>query len=293
MFCLNNGEHTSEQTIRSILAQKECIVELVIVKGRSEIDAHSRLYSLSNQICREFDLTVKIDSDMTIVTDDLFQRLFSFMGECSPKSWFVAPIFDSFLERPIYGIHFWGPKVKFHRPRDEIFPDRLPPKRGRKIRLCLKGLLPVNHLQNASPEQLASFLVRRLRKVLLGARGESAFWSLFLEEVPDPSGGPDVSFQTLRAEALNQFESVISDPNKAVELILNKVQSGKSEAVPKDLLEIWSSPSAALFRDAHADEGKCNSILLARMRRVGAKIRPTQTCNHSACGRIADLFTTN
>lgn len=128
LYC---GEQDYPHCQKSIESQSGVEVEHFVISNRPNKEAHEALYSKFMDKAHDFDLFVKVDSDMVICRSDLFKRLASCFEDKSAIDMITVPVRDFFTGCEIAGLNAFRSSVTWDEARDRIFVDNEPVPRDK------------------------------------------------------------------------------------------------------------------------------------------------------------------
>jgi hypothetical protein len=165
-------ENEIEQCLRSIRGQVGVECEHFLIEGLPKGEAHRRLYGTFMERAAEFDLFVKVDADMVLVSDSIFRRMYERMvAEPSVLDLCVA-VHDFFSLRLIMGLHgyrssvTWPTPDETGAPSERLFTDRSPVPKSARLN-DRRDLAPAaRHCPDPSPFQSFHYGLHRGAKLL-------------------------------------------------------------------------------------------------------------------------------
>jgi hypothetical protein len=198
---LYTQENEIEQCLRSIRGQVGVDCEHFLIEGLPKSEAHRRLYGAFMERAAEFDLFVKVDADMVLLSDTLFQRMGQRMSAAPQVLDLCIAVSDFFSRRLIMGLHgyrssvTWPPTDEGAAPDARLFTDQCPVPKSARLNDRRELAPAALHCPDPSPFQSFHYglhrgakllAVRRRRSPGEGARrahavNREAAWHAFLE----------------------------------------------------------------------------------------------------------------
>jgi hypothetical protein len=161
------NENEFEECVASIRQQTYQEIEHFIIEGLSKHEAHDALYSTFMARAHEFDLFMKIDADMVLEDQNFVSSIVEdFRQFPSHIDVLTIPVYDMYLRQPIIGLHTFRNTVKWPRISDQLFTDKFPVPKERRIIEHERYLKKVTHCKNPSPFQAFHFGVHRGVKIV-------------------------------------------------------------------------------------------------------------------------------
>lgn len=122
-----SNENDFDECVKSINNQKFVSIDHYVVQGLREYDAHENLYEKWENEKESFDAFVKVDADTILRDDTIIFNCVEELKESIDKGFtsLQCPLYDHFLEGPIYGLNCYSRLVKFDKPKSRIFCDRM------------------------------------------------------------------------------------------------------------------------------------------------------------------------
>ena len=110
---LYSGENEFEECVASIKKQSYQNFEPLVIRNLPNKEAHDTLYKTFMDRSHEFDLMIKIDADMVIENERLFEKIVrKFQRNDKLKDLEIA-VFDFFSNQLIWGMHAYRNTVKW------------------------------------------------------------------------------------------------------------------------------------------------------------------------------------
>lgn len=161
---LHHGECQVAQAIESLRAQKEVDLDLCIITGAANLEAHRRVYQEFMARSSEFDFFLKLDADM-VLSDETSVARATQQSAATAADDLVLPLHDWLVDESIYGAHLFRSEMRWAIPADErLFVDTDPSNLGRKVVVRDWAEPFALHNPHPSDEQAYVFGVHRGRK---------------------------------------------------------------------------------------------------------------------------------
>jgi hypothetical protein len=94
-----------------------------IVEGLPDRDAHDALYGRFMKLADDYDLFLKLDADMVIENEFLFEQIVGVFRSNNHIDMFTIPVYDYFSRQFILGLHTFRNTVTWQL-RDDVFTDK-------------------------------------------------------------------------------------------------------------------------------------------------------------------------
>jgi hypothetical protein len=120
LFC---GENEFDSCLASINKQSHHNYHHFVIKYLGKRDAHVALYSRFMQEAKNFDLFVKVDADMVLTNDRLFESIVDRFERRQQLQNLQIAVHDFFSERLIGALHSYRANVVWDTNLDPIFTD--------------------------------------------------------------------------------------------------------------------------------------------------------------------------
>lgn len=131
-----------------------------------EWEAHERLYETFMARRREFDLCVKLDADMVLISPDVLREMVMFMARRPGVDDVTFAVHDYLSDCLILGLHVFTHRAIWHAPEHAYQPDQDPDIPGERLR-CFGPPAPVaRHACDPSRYQAFHFGAHRMLKAL-------------------------------------------------------------------------------------------------------------------------------
>lgn len=123
LYC---GENEFDSCIDSIEQQQNSIHSAFVIKNKIKRDAHKLLYNTFMSQCQDFDIFVKVDADMVLARNNLFESIGQYFSQRNWLHHLQIPVEDWYSLRLIGALHSFRSNVQWGKTRDNVFTDRSP-----------------------------------------------------------------------------------------------------------------------------------------------------------------------
>ena len=197
---MSSGEVTIDKSIESIGRQSRCDVELEIIRGLPEGEAHNRLYTLLNERGDEFDVLAKVDPDMVLGNPTFFSSVGGQFQMFPSLASLVVPVWDFLTHRNILGLHLWRRGVRFMTHDGGLWHDHvsISSHPRNRVLVSLSSQSPVTHFSEGSDAQIVRYVWRRLVKAAMARRSLSVF-----RAIPNIYRAEKIPFRSRAVHALS------------------------------------------------------------------------------------------
>lgn len=159
-------ENDFDECVASIKKQTYRNFEHFVFKGLPNKEAHDTLFRDFLEKSEEFDLMVKVDADMVIENEHLFERIIGVFKENPILDLLSIAIYDWFSNRLILGLNTYRNNIKWKECDEDLFVDGMPLDKGLSL-LDWKTLAPAAiHCKNPSPFQAFHFGIHKGLKII-------------------------------------------------------------------------------------------------------------------------------
>ena len=121
---LHTIENEFEDCVASIRRQTHADFEHFVFSGLGNVEAHAALYGDFLAKRDQFDVMVKVDADMVLCDDQLFENIVSRMGEEGLSKLSIA-VHDWFTDRLILGLNSYRNDIQWTGDAHGAFVDRV------------------------------------------------------------------------------------------------------------------------------------------------------------------------
>ncbi len=162
---LYSGESEFRDCVAAVQRQTMRDFEHFVIEGLPKREAHDALYGRFMERADEFDLFLKLDADMVIISCELFARIVERFRANSEMDVLTIEVRDFLSDRQIDGLHVFRNTVRWEKRDNEIFTDRhtVPPERCVYDRTQLAPA--AIHCGNPSPFQAFHYGLHRALKI--------------------------------------------------------------------------------------------------------------------------------
>lgn len=170
MYCIENE---FSDCIKAIKSQTHTDYEYFIIKNLTNKLAHETLYKTFMQRATGFDLFIKIDADMVLNRNTVFDEIVKVFQQNANLQLLKTQLHDFFTDNLIGSLNIFRSNVKWLTESDAIFPDRF--EQAIVWSDDVFGLSPVaDHCPNPSDFQAFHFGVHKAVKVMqLGKKNKN------------------------------------------------------------------------------------------------------------------------
>ena len=120
---LYSGENEFDDCVSSIKQQTYQNYSHFIFKNLPNQEAHTTLFTSFLEKKKEFDLLVKVDADMVLCSDSLFEKIALKMKELPKLDVFSIAVLDFFTGQLINGLNTYRNTVKWNFEKETMFVD--------------------------------------------------------------------------------------------------------------------------------------------------------------------------
>jgi len=165
-------ENEFDECVQSINAQTYKDFDQFVFKNLPNKEAHMTLFQSFLDRKSEYDVLIKIDADMVLTSDTLFQNI---VGKLLKNKWLdllSIAVHDFFSNHMIWGLNAFRNSVCWNLKDENLFVD-IPDVPQEKYLMDNKDLAPAAiHCKNPSPYQAFHYGVHRGLKVIQPGRRE-------------------------------------------------------------------------------------------------------------------------
>ena len=178
---LYSGENEYEECLASIQSQTYRDFEHFVFKNLPKREAHRALFSSFLGRADVYDVLIKVDADMVLCSDTLFQRIVQKLSHSTNLDVLSVGVHDFFTGQLINGLNAYRNTVRWDFDKETLFTD-IPEVARDKYLYDDKELAPAAiHCKNPSPLQAFHYGVHRGLKSI--AKIHSTTHWAFLREV--------------------------------------------------------------------------------------------------------------
>jgi len=168
------GEPSLMEAIRSIEAQRDVDVRIIVIGHHPKQQAHERLFKTLNAFRDEHDAMLFIGSDMKIASDRLLFTLTDFYRTFPDVDQIVLGVDDWFSGEQILGVHSWRRGVKHSTSPHRLFTDVVDNSSRRKFKLARPRTPLILHGEAPSDLQAIRYGAQRAMKA--ASSGKESRW---------------------------------------------------------------------------------------------------------------------
>tara|TARA_B100000035_G_scaffold150714_2_gene128463 strand:+ start:3465 stop:4193 length:729 start_codon:yes stop_codon:yes gene_type:complete len=177
--------------------------DLKIIGFKNNLIAHQELYEFFNT--SSF-VKIKIDGDMTLLSDDIFLEK---LRENPDDEVRIYPVFDFITNMQIMGVHIFGKNVILGIPKDSLFPDNYIAEN-----IIIRHEIFLSHCKNPSVSQISNFIGHRLKKLLGSKKNKRSYLKIiFIAFAKNWKIMPLILYNVLKLFFRKNYK-VISESNK-------------------------------------------------------------------------------
>lgn len=181
MGTLYSGENELDECVTSIQRQSHKDFKHFIFRNLANKEAHATLFRTFLDKAGEFDVLVKVDADMVLANDFIFQNIVKKLSENRQIDLFAIAVHDFFTDQMIWGLNAYRNTVRWDFEKETVFVDIPELSRG-KMLYDESVLAPAAfHCKNPSLLQAFHYGVHRGLKSVQ-PKGGSTHW-LLLERI--------------------------------------------------------------------------------------------------------------
>lgn len=169
---LHTIENEYEECVASIQRQTHPHFEHCVFDNLPNKLAHTTLFQSFLDRAAEFDVLVKVDADMVLLSDTLFADIAATLEQNPWAEILTIQVLDFFANTQIWGLNAYRNTVRWELDRENLFVDR-PNTPAEKYLKDSTRLAPAAiHCKNPSPYQAFHYGVHRGLKVIQPGRRE-------------------------------------------------------------------------------------------------------------------------
>lgn len=158
---LCSGENEYEDCLKSIQKQTFQSFDHLIIRDLPELEAHRRLFSTFMRGASQYDLLIKVDADMVLISETLFADIARRFVDQPDLKVLSIRVQDFFTDSLINGLQAFRNNVTWNLERDTVFPD-IPDLLPSQMQMDNTGLEPAAwHCPNPSELQAFHYGVHR------------------------------------------------------------------------------------------------------------------------------------
>lgn len=120
---LYSGENEYDECLDSIHRQSYTNYEHFIFKNLPNKEAHSTLFSSFIQMANQFEVLIKVDADMVLTNELVFENIVKKMEENKWLDIFSIAVYDFFSDQLIYGLNAYRNSLRWDTENELVFVD--------------------------------------------------------------------------------------------------------------------------------------------------------------------------
>ena len=120
---LFSGENEYNECLASIRKQSFTNYDHLIIENKPELEAHRQLFQTFLENKDRYDLLIKVDADMVLCSEDLFEEIASQFAGNSRLRLLSIRVYDFFTDSLINGLQTYRNTITWDLTRDTVFPD--------------------------------------------------------------------------------------------------------------------------------------------------------------------------
>ena len=120
---LFSGENEFDECLASIRKQSFTNYDHLIIENKPELEAHRQLFQTFLENKDRYDLLVKVDADMVLCSEDLFEEIARQFAGNSRLRLLSIRVYDFFTDSLINGLQTYRNTITWDLKRDTVFPD--------------------------------------------------------------------------------------------------------------------------------------------------------------------------
>ncbi len=163
-------ENEYDECVESINSQSYKNFDHYVFKNLPNKEAHNSLFKSFLEKADDYDVLVKIDADMVVISNLLFEQI---INKLSSNAWadiLSIAVYDYFSNQLIHGLNAFRNTVKWKLDGENLFVD-IPDVHPNKYLFDDKELAPAAiHCKNPSPLQAFHYGIHRGLKVVQPSR---------------------------------------------------------------------------------------------------------------------------
>jgi hypothetical protein len=163
---LYSNENEYSECIDSINAQSYKKFDHFILRNLPNKEAHVSLYKSFLNKADIYEILIKVDADMVLLNNNLFERIVKKFEENAWLDLFAIAVWDFFSDQLIWSLNAYRNTVRWNFENENLFVD-YPVISSNKLIFDEKDLAPAAiHCKNPSPYQAFHYGVHRGLKVI-------------------------------------------------------------------------------------------------------------------------------
>jgi len=173
---LYSGENEFDECVAAIQSQTYRNFDHFVFKNLPNKEAHVTLFKSFLDKSDEYAILVKVDADMVLANDMVFENMVDKLQENPQIDLFAIAVHDFFTDKLIWGLNAYRNTVRWDFDKETIFVD-IPNLPKEKVIFDDRSLAPAAfHCKNPSPFQSFHYGVHRGLKSIQ-PKGGSSHWN--------------------------------------------------------------------------------------------------------------------
>jgi len=200
-------ENEYEDCVNSIRDQTYKNYEHLVIRNLPKKEAHDTLYQTFMDNSGTYDILIKIDADMVLCRDDLFERIVErFTGDPELDLLLIA-VHDFFTDDLLLGMNIFRNTVQWNKNKDDLITDRIyDPGTIRKKEKDYHELAPAAiHCPNPGPYQAFHFGFHRGMKAVRRGGNWGIVQALFNRYRKNPNNQVVYALLGVKSAFTNRF----------------------------------------------------------------------------------------
>jgi len=159
-------ENEFDECVQSIKAQSYVHFDHCVLRNLPNKEAHVTLFKSFLAKAGEYDVLVKVDADMILVSDSLFENIVRVLKANEWADVLSIAVHDFFSDQLIWGLNVYRNSVRWDFEKQSLFVDR-PEVPIERYLMDDRQLAPAAyHCKNPSPYQAFHYGIHRALKVI-------------------------------------------------------------------------------------------------------------------------------
>jgi hypothetical protein len=118
-----SGENDFEESKKMILSQTSVKIDHFVVRNKPILEAFNEIYQTWNSVQSKYDAFLQIDADMVMRTDVVAKTIYDRMRSVIGCNHIHLPVYDHMTMQNIWGVHMYGPTLRWKPVTDKNRPD--------------------------------------------------------------------------------------------------------------------------------------------------------------------------
>jgi hypothetical protein len=120
---LYSGENEYEDCLASIRKQTFTDYDHLIIADKPELEAHHQLYQTFLDSKDKYELLIKVDADMVLISDHFFEEVVAWFSEDPMLALLSVGVLDFLSGQMINGLQVYSNTVTWNFELDTLYPD--------------------------------------------------------------------------------------------------------------------------------------------------------------------------